>query len=465
MSLIALASSRGVIAVLGYHNVFGLTTFATNILTMLAIAAGTDYGIFLIGRYQEALRAGEDRNTAYYTTFRGAPRGLGFGSDYCRGHVLPQFYPTCPTSKPWGPRRHRHGRRGCGCAHPRAGRACRGGRFGLLRPKDVARGRLWRRVGTAVVRWPAPFLPPVPWPSLSGVLALPGFKPGYNDRYYLPNDPGQYRICGRGPTFLPGQMNPDTLMVEADHDMRNPADMLVLDRVAKNVQRTVGVARYRASPGPWVFRFNTVRYRFKSARKARTDQQTCHFQKDRERPTCGTMPASRENDRNFEADDALRRLVAAATHDGPQTFTKRWPRSMSCEIRSLTLMTFSGRFVTTFTGKALLRHSHCWAIRSLLDAFDGIDKLTDQFVKPAQDLINSIVPAATGGVDAAPDRQPGDRSGADVVELYTTSPSIADRGVDAITRPPWDKAFDTAKNDDFFYLPPEAFDNPDFIRG
>ncbi|OOK78534.1 MMPL family protein [Mycobacterium kansasii] len=74
MTGIALASARGVVAVLGYHNVFGLTTFAANILTMLAIAAGTDYGIFLVGRYQEALRAGEDRETAYYTTFRGVAR-------------------------------------------------------------------------------------------------------------------------------------------------------------------------------------------------------------------------------------------------------------------------------------------------------------------------------------------------------------------------------------------------------
>jgi putative drug exporter of the RND superfamily len=78
MTGIALSSSRGVIAVLGYHNVFGLTTFAVfglttfaaNILTMLAIAAGTDYGIFLIGRYQEARTAGEDRITAYYTDSR-----------------------------------------------------------------------------------------------------------------------------------------------------------------------------------------------------------------------------------------------------------------------------------------------------------------------------------------------------------------------------------------------------------
>jgi RND superfamily putative drug exporter len=47
---------------------------------MLAIAAGTDYGIFLIGRYQEARRAGEDRETAYYTTFKGvAPVVLGSG--------------------------------------------------------------------------------------------------------------------------------------------------------------------------------------------------------------------------------------------------------------------------------------------------------------------------------------------------------------------------------------------------
>ena len=37
-------------------------------------------------------------------------------------------------------------------------------------------------------------------------------------------------------------MNPDMLMVEADHDMRNPADMLVLDKVAKNVIHTDGIA-------------------------------------------------------------------------------------------------------------------------------------------------------------------------------------------------------------------------------
>src|SRR6201984_332730 len=65
MTLIELAVSRGVIAVLGNYGLIELAVFATSLLTMLAIAAGTDYGIFLIGRYREARAAGEDRETAY----------------------------------------------------------------------------------------------------------------------------------------------------------------------------------------------------------------------------------------------------------------------------------------------------------------------------------------------------------------------------------------------------------------
>ncbi len=56
---IGLSSARGFVAILGNHNIFRLTTFASNILTMLGIAAATDYGIFLFGRYREARQAGE----------------------------------------------------------------------------------------------------------------------------------------------------------------------------------------------------------------------------------------------------------------------------------------------------------------------------------------------------------------------------------------------------------------------
>ena len=50
--VLSLSGARGLIALLGYNNLFGMTTFATNMLVTLAIAAATDYGIFFIGRYQ-----------------------------------------------------------------------------------------------------------------------------------------------------------------------------------------------------------------------------------------------------------------------------------------------------------------------------------------------------------------------------------------------------------------------------
>src|SRR5690349_21697441 len=69
--VLSLSVTRGVVAALGYNDLIGLSTFATQLLVTLAIAATTDYAIFLIGRYQEARAIGEDRETSYYTMFHG----------------------------------------------------------------------------------------------------------------------------------------------------------------------------------------------------------------------------------------------------------------------------------------------------------------------------------------------------------------------------------------------------------
>ena len=49
----------------------GFSTFSVPMMTSLAIASGTDYAIFLIGRYHEARQNGEDPESAYYTMFHG----------------------------------------------------------------------------------------------------------------------------------------------------------------------------------------------------------------------------------------------------------------------------------------------------------------------------------------------------------------------------------------------------------
>ncbi len=72
--LVGLATGRGVVALLGDTGIMGLSTFAVNLLTALAIAAGTDYAIFMVGRYQEGRERGLDREAAYYDTCAGSPR-------------------------------------------------------------------------------------------------------------------------------------------------------------------------------------------------------------------------------------------------------------------------------------------------------------------------------------------------------------------------------------------------------
>ena len=69
--MIELTASRGVVAVLANAGVIELSTYSTNLLTLLVIAAGTDYAIFILGRYHEARHTGQDRVAAYGTMYRG----------------------------------------------------------------------------------------------------------------------------------------------------------------------------------------------------------------------------------------------------------------------------------------------------------------------------------------------------------------------------------------------------------
>ena len=64
-----------------------------------------------------------------------------------------------------------------------------GRHFGLFDPKRAMRTRGWRRVGTAIVRWPGPILVVTIAVALVGLLALPGYKTSYDARPYMPAGP------------------------------------------------------------------------------------------------------------------------------------------------------------------------------------------------------------------------------------------------------------------------------------
>ena len=171
---VELLAARGAVAILGHSGAIGLSTFAVSLLTSLAMAAGTDYGIFIFGRYQEARQAGEDREAAFYTMYRGTAHvilGSGLtiaGATFCLHFARMPYFQTL----------------GIPCA---AGMLTAvvvaltlvpavvtvGGRFGLFDPKRKILVRGWRRIGTVVVRWPLPVLAATLAVALVGLVTLP----------------------------------------------------------------------------------------------------------------------------------------------------------------------------------------------------------------------------------------------------------------------------------------------------
>lgn len=100
-----------------------------------------------------------------------------------------------------------------------------GSRFGLFEPKRLIKVRGWRRIGTVVVRWPLPILITTCAIAMVGLLALPGYRTNYKDRAYLPASiPANQGFAAADRHFPQARMKPEILMIESDHDMRNPAD-------------------------------------------------------------------------------------------------------------------------------------------------------------------------------------------------------------------------------------------------
>ncbi|ETB10878.1 membrane protein [Mycobacterium avium subsp. silvaticum ATCC 49884] len=468
MTFVALACSRGVVAVLAYHNAFGLTTFAANILTMLAIAAGTDYGIFLIGRYQEALAAGEDRESAYYTTFKGvAPVVLGSGltiagATYCLSFSRLPWFNTMGAPVAIG-------MLVVVLAGVTLGPAVVfvGSRFHFFE-RQAKRGRLWRRVGTAVVRWPAPVLAVSAAVVLVGMIALPSFHTSYNDRHYLPlSAPSNQGQEAANRHFSEARMNPDLLMIESDHDMRNPADMLVLDRVAKNEMRTLGIAMVQDITRPLGIPIQHSSIPFQNSVQSQTTMQNMGFLKERMNDILKMA-----DDLQTQIDTTQRQYevsmdLANGADDSAKTtaVTSQITDSLRDHIAD-----FDDTFRPIRTYFYWEKHRYdipvCIGLRSLFDTFDGFDQLAEQFhylttdiahtAKASRDL-TALFPTlittlkTTRGI---------------TLTLYQTFKAMIDQ-MEAMsnTAVVMGQSFDASKNDDFFYLPPEAFDNPDFQTG
>src|ERR1700730_5846907 len=185
--LIEMLFAKGLISLLGHHGWLELSSFAVNIVIALTLAAGTDYGIFLMGRYHEARQAGESREDSFYIAYKGVTPiiiGSGLtiaGACYCLTFARLNYFHTMgpavamtmlftiAAALTLGP-----------------ALLTLGSRFGLLDPKGKAKGLLYRRIGTSVVRWPVPILAASAAVVMLGAIFVPTYRVNYDDRQYQP---------------------------------------------------------------------------------------------------------------------------------------------------------------------------------------------------------------------------------------------------------------------------------------
>ncbi|MCV7377230.1 hypothetical protein BST11_26115 [Mycobacterium alsense] len=466
---IELQVARGIVAFMGHHGAIGLTTFAVNLLVSLVIAAGTDYGIFFVGRYQEARQAGEDRETAYYTTYHGVAKvvlasGLTIaGALFCLIFTrLPSFYILAiPCAV------------GVLVAVAVAVTLIPavltvGSRFGLFEPRRNTHARAWRRVGTAIVRWPGPILVATLAVTLLGLLTLPGYKPSYNDQKYIPKDiPANLGYEAAARHFPPSaMMAPEILLVETDHDLRNPADFLVLEKLAKAVLAVPGISSVQAVTRPegTPIKHTTTPY-FLSMQVA-GQQQFLFFQKAR------LKDMLKQADMLAEAINITRHLnglteqLVATTHDMVGTTHDIKDLTDDLRVHISDFEDFLRPIRSYFYWE---KHCYdipiCFALRSIFDSIDGVDAVTDKLTDVVTDLdqVDLLLPQVLAQFPQMIAIMESSRTM--LLTMHSTmSGVLGNMGDDNSNATAMGRAFDTAQNDDSFYLPPEAFNDKDFQR-
>lgn len=466
---IELMVARGVVAFVGNLGFIGLSTLAVNLLVSLVIAAGTDYGIFFVGRYQEARQAGQEKEAAYYATYRGVAKVVVASGLTIAGALFCLVFTRLPSFNVLAIP--------CAVAVLVAIAVAVtlipavltvGTRFGLFEPKRKIRSHVWRRVGTAIVRWPAPILLATLAVTLVGLLTLPGYRPSYNDQKYIPKDiPANLGYEAAARHFPPSaMMAPEILLVETNHDLRDSADFLVLEKLAKAVLAVPGISSVQSVTRPegTPLKHTTIPYLL--SMQGASQQQFVTFQRARMKDLLKQADMITEAINVTQHAQDLTKQIVSNLHD--VVVNTHDVQELTNQLRD-NISNFDDFFRPIRSYFYWEKHCYdipiCDAIRNIFDALDGVDALSDKLKILVGDLdqIDALMPQLlTTFPEMIAIMQ---ESRTMLLTMHSTmSGTLGNMGDDGSNGTAMGRAFDSAQNDDSFYLPPEVLKNKDFQR-
>jgi len=343
-----------------------------------------------------------------------------------------------------------------------------GSRFGRFQPKRQIRSRGWRRIGTAVVRWPGPILIATIALALVGLVALPSYRTSYDSRKYVPSDiPANVGYAAAERHFPASRMNPELLMVESDHDLRNSADFLVIDKIAKAIFRVPGISRVQTITRPEGKPIKHSTIPFGISMQGTTQTMNQKYNQDRQADMLKQADEMQSTIDTLTQMSALTEQMADTTHSMVQK-----TKGMTVDIAELrdNISNFDDFFRPLRNYFYWEPHCFdipgCWAIRSVFDTLDGIDTMTDDIQQLLPDLerLDQLMPQLVALMPSQIETMKSMKQM--MLTMYATQKGQQDQQAAASENSSaMGEAFDKSRNDDSFYLPPEAFDNPDFKRG
>ena len=464
-----MGTARGLVALLGNNELLGFSTFVVAMLSSLAIAAGTDYGIFLVGRYQEARQAGEEPETAYYSMFRGTFHiimGSGLtiaGATLCLHLARLSYFKALGIPSAVG---LVVVVAGALTAAPAV--VAVASRHGLLDPKRMIKTRGWRRLGTATVRWPGPILAATLLIALVGILFMPTMKLSFNDRFYIPaNRPSNVGYQAAERHFSAATMNPDILMLESDHDMRNAGDMIILDRLAKDVFRSPGIAMVQSITRPLGGPIEHTSIPFQISAQSIPIQENLQFMKDR------TADMLTMSDDLGAMIGSMERMQALVEHMGDTTQHMVGDMNdMQATLNGMRdhLADFED-FARPLRGYVYAEQHcvnipACRATKSVFDAIDGVDTFSDNMSALIKDMNNVDALMPQMAAEFPPIIAIARSMQGTLLTMHSTFAGLVTQMAQMTdTTSAMGQAFDASRSGDYFYLPPEAFQNADFQRG
>ena len=467
--MIELTASRGVVAVLANAGIIELSTYSTNLLTLLVIAAGTDYAIFILGRFHEARQTGQDRVDAFGTMYRGTAHIILGSGLTIAGAVMCLTFTRLPYFNSLGIPA------GIGvlvaviAALSLAPALLSIGRhFGLFEPARPMKTRGWRRIGTAIVRWPVPILITTVGIALVGLLALPGYTTSYDARPYMPaTAPANVGYAAAERHFSQARLNPEIMMVEADHDLRNPTDMILLERVAKAVFHTDGIAQVQSITRPLGTPLDHTSIPFQISAGNSAQIQNLPFQQARAADLLKQVDVINNGIDVLRQQYSLQQQSGAITDEQAKAFAQTVATAQDLRDKIANFDDFFRPLRAYFYWEP-----HCFdipvcaALRSIFDALDGIDALTDQLGDVAGSIakLDALQPKLLA---LLPPQLANQQTNRDLtLTNYATTSGIDEQSQAALNNSTaLGQAYDASKTDDSFYLPPEAFTNPEFLRG